>query len=75
MRELGPWKEVLITDTTIVMGQSGGPIFEPDGRVIGIAVGVMPVPLPGPLGPTPSLTGYGTVVPSSTICMLLGRSA
>jgi len=74
VREAGPWKEVLVTDITIVMGQSGGPVFEPDGRVIGITVGVATATLQGGIiGATPSLTGFGLVVPSSTVCRLMGR--
>ncbi|WP_065091518.1 S1C family serine protease [Rhizobium leucaenae] len=75
VRELGPWRQVLITDITIVMGQSGGPVFEADGRVVGITVGVASATLPGGIiGATPSLTGFGMVVPSSTVCMLMGRA-
>lgn len=68
-RELGPWKSVLITDSTTVMGMSGGGVFDGNGDVIGITVGVMSV---GNMFGQ-SLTGFGTVVPSSVACKLLGR--
>lgn len=68
-RELGPWKEVLITDSTTVMGMSGGGVFDSNGNVVGITVGVMTVPM----GLGGSLTGFGTIVPSSVVCMLMGR--
>lgn len=69
-RKMGLWQSVFITDTTTVMGQSGGPVFSADGRLIGITVGVMAAPL----GFSASLIGYGFVVPSSEICGLLARS-
>ncbi|MBY3263890.1 trypsin-like peptidase domain-containing protein [Rhizobium laguerreae] len=80
-RELKPWKTVLITDVTMVMGQSGGPLFEADGRVIGINVGVMPIT--SKVGEddkgndifATSITGYGTAVPSSAVCLLLAKES
>lgn len=70
-RELGPWRVVLPVDMTIIMGMSGGGIFDQGGNVVGIAVGVMI----GNLGMIPSLTGLGAIVPSSAICDLMGRTA
>jgi len=70
-RPIGPWASALPVDMTIVMGMSGGPVFDADGDVIGIMVGV----LVAPMGFGGSLTGMGTIVPSSAVCSLLGRSA
>ena len=70
-RLLGPWKSVLITDITTVPGMSGGPTFDANGNVVGITVGVMTLPS----GFSASLTGFGAMVPSSTVCGLLGRIA
>ncbi|MNU08146.1 hypothetical protein D3C72_2540600 [compost metagenome] len=52
------------------MGQSGGPVFDEDGKLIGLTVGVMGAPL----GFSMSLVGYGFVVPSRTVCDLLARA-
>lgn len=68
-RAFGPWQSVFVTDITTVMGQSGGPVFDADGRLIGITVGVMGAPM----GFSHSLVGYGFVVPSQAVCELLAR--
>lgn len=80
-RQLGNWKRVVVTDMTTVMGQSGGGIFANDGRVVGINVGVTIAPLQsgkdaaGGAVYTPTMTGFGFVVPSSVVCDLLARRA
>lgn len=51
---------------TIVMGMSGGPVFDNRDRVVGISVAVTVA-----FG---SLTGIGHIVPGRIICELLGRS-
>lgn len=69
-RKVGPWESVFVTDMTIVMGMSGGPVFNEAGEVIGITVGVMAASV----GFSPSIVGFGYVVPSSVACSLLARS-
>ena len=69
-REVGPWKSVFVTDMTIVMGMSGGPVFNEDGEVIGITVGVMAASVAF----SPSLVGFGYIVDSPSICGLLARA-
>lgn len=80
-RATGPWKSVIVTDMTTVMGQSGGGIFANDGRVVGINVGVTLAPLKSGKSAdgadvyTPTMTGFGFVVPASVVCDLLARRA
>lgn len=69
-RELGPWKSVFVTDMTIVMGMSGGPVFNEAGEVIGITVGVMAANM----GFSSSILGFGYVVDAPSICQLLART-
>lgn len=69
-RNIGNWKSATPVDMTIIMGMSGGPVFDPGGHVIGINIGVAIAPL----GMVPSLTGIGVIVPGRTICDLLARS-
>lgn len=71
-RKWGPWQSVAFTDLTIVPGNSGGGVYNDDGGVVGIAVGVMLTPSGKNLmGQIPSLTGVSAIVPASVICELL----
>jgi S1-C subfamily serine protease len=67
-KELHGFKASQILDTTVLPGQSGGPVFDSKGDLIGITVAVINAP---GFGLTP--TGYGVMIPSSEICQLLAR--
>lgn len=70
-RSFGPWRSVVVTNIATVPGQSGGPVFDAGGNVIGVTVGVMA----SPVGFSVSLVGIGYVVPARTVCDLLARGA
>ncbi|RVO41378.1 serine protease [Sinorhizobium meliloti] len=70
-RESEPLKSAYVTDITTVMGMSGGPTFDRDNNIIGITVAAQTAML----GEGRTLTGFGFVVPSKVVCMLLGRAA
>jgi len=52
------WKERLVADMTIAPGNSGGPLFDSLGRIVGTIVGMFPG------------FHYAIAVPSTTICRL-----
>lgn len=69
-RTLEHWKSVLVVSAPTIPGQSGGAVYNEKHEIVGITVGMMALPI-GPF--SASVTGYGTIVPSKTICGLLGR--
>lgn len=64
------WASAMIVDITIAPGVSGGPLYDQQGRVIGIIVGMSVVNL----GFSPSALGYAYVVPTAAVCKLLARA-
>ncbi len=58
------WKSVISVDITPLPGMSGGGLFDSNGMLIGILVGVMVMGAPVPIG---------YVVPSTAFCGMLGR--
>jgi S1-C subfamily serine protease len=68
-RAFAPWKSVFIVDAAIIPGVSGGPVYDGNGDVIGVNVGVML----SQVGFEASLTNLGFIVPGSTVCALMGK--
>lgn len=69
-RKIGFWERVQVVDITILPGQSGGPVYDASGKLVGITVGVATYGM----GWSASPTGFGFVVPGKAICPLLARS-
>lgn len=69
MFDVGPWSESIPINAAIAPGMSGGGAFDNDGDLIGVNVGVMVMQVGMGGGPV----GLGYVVPSSVVCMLMGR--
>ena len=58
----GIWKEVIVADATAGPGNSGGPVFDLQGQVVGVLVGMY------------TCMRLSVIVPGSTVCRLLARS-
>jgi S1-C subfamily serine protease len=69
-RKIGFWERVQVVDITILPGQSGGPVYDASGKLVGITVGVATFGM----GWSASPTGFGFVVPGKAICPLLARA-
>lgn len=63
------WESVVPVDASIAGGMSGGGMFDTDGDLIGINVGMALQPL----GMAATAVGLSLIVPGSAICGLLAR--
>ena len=68
-RDIGKIKNVVIAALPITFGNSGGPVFDDYGDMVGVVSALMA----SSIGGTPSQTGISYVVPADTVCMLMGR--
>ena len=66
---IGPWGAAMPVDGSLAGGMSGGGMFDADGDLIGINVGIAMQPFGIALAPV----GISLVVPGNTICDLLAR--
>lgn len=55
------WPEAVILDVSVAPGNSGGPVLDKQGNLVGLLVGG-------------AVTGHAIMVPGPTICRLLGRA-
>lgn len=70
VEERGRWRSAMVVNGTILQGMSGGPLFDREGRVLGIVVGTLAMGS-SPFAMAP--TGFGFAVPATEICRLLAR--
>ena len=70
MRALGEfaWARLVAMDITIAPGVSGGPVYGPNGDVVGIAVATMVIQGRGNYS-------YSFMIPGDVVCKMLGRTS
>lgn len=69
-RQSGRWNAVVWLDMAVAPGDSGGPVYDERGGVVGIVVGM--AMLPGLAGGSP--LAMAAAVPASVVCMLMART-
>lgn len=56
-------------DLSLLMGMSGGPIYDEFGNAVGVTVGFMTAPM----GFARSWTDFGVIVSGEVVCNLMAR--
>jgi S1-C subfamily serine protease len=64
--------DAVILDVTLAPGNSGGPVLDMQGRVVGMANAIV-VAMSGPFGMGSAGTGHSIMLPSNVICGLLNK--
>lgn len=60
--ERGYWKSAIVADATAAPGNSGGPVYDRRGNVVGMLVGMYR-----------QQAAFSLIVPGSTLCHMVGR--
>lgn len=69
--KFGPWAEAIVVDLIVAPGMSGGPLFDEEGNLVGVLVGI---PLMQLGFGNVSAVGFTYAVPASTVCGLMART-
>jgi S1-C subfamily serine protease len=69
-RVSGTVEHYVITQLAVWFGNSGGGVYDSQGQVVGIAVGLVIEDIQGSMGDK-SITGLSAIIPATTICKLI----